>query len=154
MFRLKAQHDKRGHDGTRHSEGVLQSKTTEESNNTKSKAESTLLKPLNLKALLDSLPTPPPQGWERVRLDKIISLEYGKALQESKRIEGIYPVMGSNGIVGYHNEYLVKAPAIIVGRKGSAGKVTFIDKNCYPIDTTFYVLNKENNNFKIFRHIE
>ena len=32
MFRLKAQHDKRGHDGTRHSEGVLQSKTTEESN--------------------------------------------------------------------------------------------------------------------------
>ena len=36
MFRLKAQHDKRGHDGTSHSEGVLQSKTTEESNQTQS----------------------------------------------------------------------------------------------------------------------
>ncbi len=135
-----------------HSEGgqrMTEESKNLDSSNTESKAESTLLKPLNLKALLDSLPTPPPQGWERVRLDKIISLEYGKALQESKRIEGIYPVMGSNGIVGYHNEYLVKAPAIIVGRKGSAGKVTFIDKNCYPIDTTFYVLNKENNNFKM-----
>ena len=29
---LSPQHDKRGHDGTSHSEGVLQSKTTEESN--------------------------------------------------------------------------------------------------------------------------
>jgi restriction endonuclease S subunit len=54
-------------------------------------------------------------------------------------LSGEYPVMGSNGISGYHNEYLVEAPTIIVGRKGSAGKVVYVEKNCFPIDTTFYV---------------
>ena len=109
---------------------------------------SALLKPLELNALLASIPTPPADGWARVKLGEVISLEYGKALQESKRIQGEYPVMGSNGIIGYHNEYLIKAPAIIVGRKGSAGKVTFIEKNCYPIDTTFYVVDRQNNNLR------
>ena len=104
---------------------------------------------LAMTELLKSLPTPPQQGWERVALDNILTLEYGKALQESKRINGEYPVMGSNGIIGYHNEYIAKAPTIIVGRKGSAGKLTYIDKNCYPIDTTFYVKLKTEYNTKL-----
>ncbi|MDA8272839.1 MAG: restriction endonuclease subunit S [Deltaproteobacteria bacterium] len=38
----------------------------------------------------------------------------------------------------------MEGPCIIVGRKGSAGKINFIKQNCYPIDTTFYVkFNKE-----------
>ncbi|WP_240451663.1 restriction endonuclease subunit S [Helicobacter sp. L8] len=72
------------------------------------------------------------------KLGEVLNLEYGKALQEGKRRAGGYPVVGSNGIVGYHDTYIVKAPCIIVGRKGSAGKVTDIEKDCYPIDTTFY----------------
>ena len=47
--------------------------------------------------------------------------------------------MGSNGVSGYHNEFLIKGPAIIVGRKGSAGEVAYIDSDCFPIDTTYYV---------------
>ncbi|WP_422863123.1 restriction endonuclease subunit S [Brachyspira hyodysenteriae] len=58
---------------------------------------------------------------------------------QKKRILGEYPVYGSNGIVGYHNNFLVEAPNIIVGRKGSAGEVNFANKNFTPIDTTFYV---------------
>jgi len=73
------------------------------------------------------------------KIEKVFSLEYGKPLSANKRVAGEYPVMGSNGVSGYHNEYLIEAPAIIVGRKGSAGKVVFIENNCYPIDTTFYV---------------
>ncbi|EOG9651748.1 restriction endonuclease subunit S [Campylobacter upsaliensis] len=104
---------------------------------------------LDFKALLASLPTPPSQGWEVEKIGNVLSLEYGKALQENKRIKGNYPVMGSNGIVGYHNDYLVESPAIIVGRKGSAGKITYIEKNCYPIDTTFYVKRIKQYNFKL-----
>jgi len=73
------------------------------------------------------------------KIEKVFSLEYGKPLPEDKRIPGKYPVMGSNGVSGYHNEFLIEAPAIIVGRKGSAGKIIFVEDNCYPIDTTFYV---------------
>ena len=47
--------------------------------------------------------------------------------------------MGSNGVSGYHNEYLIEGPSVIVGRKGSAGEVTYVESNCFPIDTTYYV---------------
>jgi len=77
--------------------------------------------------------------WDFVELNKICSLEYGKGLPKKDRIPGIYPVMGSNGICGYHNDYLIKGPAIIVGRKGSAGEVVWEDRNCFPIDTTYYI---------------
>lgn len=83
-----------------------------------------------------------------VALGEILTLQYGKALPKNKRKQGKYTVMGSNGIVGYHNDYLVEAPTIIVGRKGSAGEVNFVEENCYPIDTTFYVINEKNNNMK------
>jgi type I restriction enzyme M protein len=73
------------------------------------------------------------------RFEEVCTLEYGASLPKEKRIEGEYPVVGSNGITGYHNEYIVEGPAIVVGRKGSAGEVTLIEKNCFPIDTTYYV---------------
>ena len=73
------------------------------------------------------------------RFEEVCTLEYGASLPKEKRVEGPYPVVGSNGITGYHNEYLVEGPAIVVGRKGSAGEVTLIEKNCFPIDTTYFV---------------
>ena len=81
--------------------------------------------------------------WPMVALGDAISLEYGKPLKAENRIEGPYPVYGSNGIVGYHNECLIEGPAIIVGRKGSAGAVNFCETPCYPIDTTFFVRIRE-----------
>ena len=81
--------------------------------------------------------------WPMVALGEVISLEYGRPLKAENRIEGPYPVYGSNGIVGYHNECLVEGPAIIVGRKGSAGAVNFCETPCYPIDTTFFVRIRE-----------
>lgn len=81
--------------------------------------------------------------WPMVELGKILSLEYGKSLKKSDRKGGHYPVFGSNGIDGYHNKYLIKAPLIIIGRKGSAGKVNYYEKNGFPIDTTFYIKLKK-----------
>lgn len=77
--------------------------------------------------------------WPTIKLGSICTFEYGKPLPEAKRIPGSYPVMGSNGKVGTHDQYLIEGPAIVIGRKGSAGAVTWQDENCYPIDTTFYV---------------
>lgn len=82
-------------------------------------------------------------SYDVVKLGEIITLEYGKPLKEEDRISGDYPVFGSNGIVGYHNSYLVESPFIIVGRKGSAGKVHYSYKSGFPIDTTFYVKLKD-----------
>jgi len=77
--------------------------------------------------------------WPMVELGELITLEYGKPLKSEDRIQGPHPVFGSNGIVGWHDKFLVEGPFIIVGRKGSAGSVTYSELNGFPIDTALYV---------------
>jgi type I restriction enzyme, S subunit len=63
-----------------------------------------------------------PGNWRSGTLGDAIILEYGENLPAVNRSgSGEYPVYGSNGVVGTHDSYLIKEPAIIVGRKGSAG---------------------------------
>ena len=78
-------------------------------------------------------------NWNNIKLEKIIKLEYGKGLPAKKRKIGEFPVVGSNGIVGCHNQALVKGPNIVLGRKGTIGSVTLINKDFWPIDTTYYL---------------
>ncbi|MFW7950351.1 restriction endonuclease subunit S [Vagococcus fluvialis] len=70
----------------------------------------------------------------------IIQLNYGKSLPKAKRTEGDFPVYGSGGITGFHNDFLVEGPSIIIGRKGTVGSLFYEDRNFFPIDTTYYVL--------------
>ena len=81
-----------------------------------------------------------PEGWEVKAIRDVLSLEYGKALKANDRTPGPYPVYGSNGVVGSHDQLLVAGPGIVVGRKGNAGTVIWADDSFYPIDTTFYVV--------------
>ena len=84
----------------------------------------------------------------------ICTFEYGKSLPEKNRELGNYPVMGSNGRIGFHNGYIVEGPAIIIGRKGSSGEVTWEEKNCFPIDTTFYIKTiRSDVNFKYLYYV-
>jgi type I restriction enzyme, S subunit len=83
-----------------------------------------------------------PEGWEAKMLGDAVELAYGKGLTADTRIPGAVPVYGSAGVVGYHNESLVKGPGIIVGRKGNVGSVFWSDDDFFPIDTVFYVRTK------------
>ncbi|MCE2905958.1 MAG: restriction endonuclease subunit S [Anabaena sp. CoA2_C59] len=80
-----------------------------------------------------------PEGWRVEILKNIMTLNYGKSLTAENRINGKYPVVGSNGIVDTHTDFFVKGPGIVIGRKGTIGKVIWIEENFYPIDTTFYI---------------
>ena len=80
---------------------------------------------------------------DRAKINDIAHLHYGDGLKESDRREGPYPVVGSSGIVGKHCEYRVTGPGIIIGRKGSAGEVVWIDDDFWPIDTTYWVELKD-----------
>ncbi|OBW97986.1 hypothetical protein QV05_11010, partial [Gallibacterium genomosp. 1] len=62
-----------------------------------------------------------------------------KGLPQTKRIYGIYPVYGSNGIVGYHKEPNVTSHGIIIGRKGSVGAIHLSEIPFWAIDTAFYI---------------
>lgn len=81
-----------------------------------------------------------PRNWETRKLKWICRLAYGDALAEEMRdIDGNIQVYGSNGVVGSHSVAITSGATIIVGRKGSYGKVQLSDAACFPIDTTFYI---------------
>lgn len=84
-----------------------------------------------------------PEGWERKKLGDVLTLNYGKSLKEDSRLGGEYPVYGSSGIVGGHNEALVKGPGIIVGRKGNVGATYWSEKDYWPIDTVYFIDNEQ-----------
>ncbi len=86
-------------------------------------------------------------NWRESTLGAEVNLAYGKSLQASDREGGTIPVYGSNGIVGWHNEALLDGPGIVVGRKGSVGAINYSDKPYWPIDTTYYVVNKANHDW-------
>jgi type I restriction enzyme S subunit len=94
-----------------------------------------------------------PEDWKWVKLGDEIELLYGKGLTEKERKNGVYPVYGSSGIIGYHNDYLVKGPGIIIGRKGSVGEVNLSKTNFYPIDTTYYLKLKNDNDIFFFYYL-
>ncbi|MFA5070948.1 MAG: restriction endonuclease subunit S [Candidatus Pacearchaeota archaeon] len=84
-----------------------------------------------------------PTDWEEKKLGNYLKLNYGKSLPETERKFGKVPVFGSNGITGFHNNFLVKGPGIIVGRKGSVGEIKFSKDNFWPIDTTYYLTKED-----------
>jgi type I restriction enzyme S subunit len=92
--------------------------------------------------LVDSLLGPIPDGWQVKKVGDVVELKYGKALRASDRRGGSVPVVGSAGVVGLHDESLVHGPCIVVGRKGNVGEITWVDNDCWPIDTTYYVGTK------------
>ena len=86
-------------------------------------------------------------NWTRCKIGDRIEFIYGKGLPKKKRnLSGKFPVYGSNGIVDFHDEFLVAEPSIIVGRKGAAGKIHITNKPFWPIDTTYFVTPPEDIN--------
>ena len=79
-------------------------------------------------------------GWREVTLGEFAPFAYGKSLPVRRRnSSGCVPVIGSGGIVGYHDSAVTEGPTIVIGRKGTVGSVHYMRDPCWPIDTTFYV---------------
>ncbi|WP_318473996.1 restriction endonuclease subunit S [Photobacterium leiognathi] len=83
-------------------------------------------------------------SWLKRPLRELVTAHYGKALKKENRDEnGESQVFGSAGFVGNHNESLVHSQTIIVGRKGSVGKVIWAPEGGWVIDTAYYLTLKE-----------
>ncbi len=50
--------------------------------------------------------------WREVNLDEIVKFQRGHDLTVANIKDGNYPVAGSNGVIGYHNQFTTKAPGI------------------------------------------
>ena len=80
-----------------------------------------------------------PAHWEVRRLKTVCRFAYGDSLPSESRMSGNIPIYGSNGIVGRHFAANTLSPCIIIGRKGSFGKVNLVTEPAFAIDTTFFV---------------
>jgi restriction endonuclease S subunit len=78
-----------------------------------------------------------PANWQVLKLKRVCTFAYGNSL--STRRDGDVEVYGSNGPVGIHDRTNTLGPCLIIGRKGSFGKINFSARPVFAIDTTFLV---------------
>lgn len=81
-----------------------------------------------------------PAGMSWGTVGDLIEVHYGKALKASDRVPGPAAVVGSSGVVGSHRRGLTRGPAVVIGRKGIVGSVIWVDRDAWPIDTTFFAV--------------
>lgn len=72
-------------------------------------------------------------------LGQVVQLQRGFDLPISRFRKGIYPVIGSNGIIGHHDEDRVKGPCVVTGRSGTIGKVHYVETDSWPHNTALFV---------------
>ena len=80
------------------------------------------------------------EDWKKQQIKDVVSMNYGKSPKDILDSEGIYPVIGTGGITGRSNEFLVNENAVIVGRKGTIDRPTLVKESFWAIDTVFYCL--------------
>ena len=88
--------------------------------------------------------TPETESWTTSSIGEFAPFSYGKSLPKNKRVaSGSVGVYGSSGVVGHHDQALTNGPTVVIGRKGTVGSVNFSLVPCWPIDTTFYCEDKD-----------
>lgn len=84
-------------------------------------------------------------NWKECTLGDFITFQRGYDLPKSQMINGKYPVVGSNGIIGYHNEYTTEFPSITIGRSGNVGNPFIVYGRTWSHNTTLYVKDFKGN---------
>ncbi|APU69830.1 restriction endonuclease subunit S [Christiangramia flava] len=83
--------------------------------------------------------------WQEKKVIDIAPLQRGFDLPTKKVEKGKYPVVYSNGILRHHKKSKVKAPGIVTGRSGTIGKVTYVERDYWPHNTSLWVTDFKNN---------
>ena len=92
------------------------------------------------------------EEWKECKLGDFFELHRGYDLTKSEIKTGPYPVVCSTSIMGYHSEYKVRAPGVVIGRSGTLGEVQFIDKDFWPHNTSLYVSDFKGNSPKFIKY--
>ena len=77
--------------------------------------------------------------WKEYRLGDLVTFQRGHDLPREEMKNGIYPVAGSNSIIGYHNKFTSDFPGITIGRSGNIGNPQFHKTKFWAHNTTLYV---------------
>ena len=78
-------------------------------------------------------------SWKSSALGELLNFRRGHDLPKTKMKEGPVPVVGSSGIIGFHNEFTTKNPCLTIGRSGNIGNPHILEEDCWAHNTTLYV---------------
>ena len=79
------------------------------------------------------------RDWKKGQLQDLVFFQRGFDITQAQQNPGPYPVISSSGITSYHDEFKVNGPGVVIGRKGTLGKVHYLDVDYWPHDTTLWV---------------
>lgn len=68
-------------------------------------------------------------AWEIKQLSDVAFLQRGFDITAALQEVGPIPVVSSSGVTSYHSKAMVDGPGVVVGRKGTLGKVHYIQAN-------------------------
>ncbi|WOF81939.1 hypothetical protein P5704_024390 (plasmid) [Pseudomonas sp. FeN3W] len=80
-----------------------------------------------------------PEHWVIKRIKWEAKAYSGK---DNKSLQGVYPLYGANGVIGFSDRASMRSPGVLIGRVGSAGSITFIDEASGVSDNALIYSNK------------
>lgn len=78
-------------------------------------------------------------NWKKCKLGDALNFHRGYDLPRNQMTGRGYPVIGSNGVIGYHSKYTTTGPCLVIGRSGNTGKPSLYRQPCWAHNTTLYV---------------
>ncbi|MFX0578873.1 restriction endonuclease subunit S [Nocardia nepalensis] len=84
--------------------------------------------------------------WNRTTVGEVITLQRGFDITRATQRAGNVPVVSSGGVSSFHDTAAVTSPGVVMGRKGTLGKVFYLDCDFWPHDTTLWVKDFKGNN--------
>jgi type I restriction enzyme, S subunit len=85
-------------------------------------------------------------GWLSTTIGEQVTLQRGFDITKIEQRSGKVPVVSSGGIKSFHDTAMVPGPGVVLGRKGTLGKVFYLDEDFWPHDTTLWVKKFNENN--------
>lgn len=76
----------------------------------------------------------------RYTLSDLATIKYGKNQKKVLSDSGNVPIYGTGGLMGFATTSLYDKPSVLIGRKGTIGKVKYVEQPFWTVDTLFYTI--------------
>ena len=74
--------------------------------------------------------------WKSTKIGECLDVKYGKDYKHLNT--GKYPVLGTGGVMEYVDDFLYSGESILIGRKGTIDKPSYINGAFWTVDTLFF----------------
>lgn len=79
-----------------------------------------------------------PNDWELKTIGDALKIKHGKDQKAVQSENGIYPILGTGGLMGYASRFLYDKESVLIGRKGTIDKPKYMSSPFWTVDTLFY----------------